>query len=68
MALHPEVQNRGQKEIDAALHGSRLPTFQDHDSLPYIDCIVKELFRWATPTPLGKNKPSISFYAYRILT
>jgi hypothetical protein len=44
MAIHPEVQNRGQKEIDAALHGSRLPTFQDHDLLPYIDCIVKELF------------------------
>ncbi|EKM50710.1 uncharacterized protein PHACADRAFT_200649 [Phanerochaete carnosa HHB-10118-sp] len=51
MILYPEVQKRGQQEVDAVTHGTRLPTFADRPHLPYIDCIMKELMRWAVPTP-----------------
>lgn len=55
MVLHPEVQTRGYKEIDELTHGLRLPTFSDKVNLPYVDCIVKELLRWATPAPYGER-------------
>lgn len=52
MILHPTVQKRGQAEVDAVTQRLRLPTFADRPSLPYVDCIMKELIRWAVPTPL----------------
>ncbi|KAJ3574074.1 hypothetical protein NP233_g2002 [Leucocoprinus birnbaumii] len=53
MIHFPEVQERAQKEIDDLTGGLRLPDFDDQPLLPYIDAIIAELFRWATPTPLG---------------
>ena len=44
MALHPEVQAHGQKEIDAVTSGLRLPTFADRLALPYIECILKKSY------------------------
>ena len=47
MTLHPEVAKRAQEEIDKVLgYGDRLPTLDDRDDLPYIDCIIKELYRY----------------------
>ena len=54
MILFPEVQARGQKEVEVVTHGLRLPTFADRPALPYVDFIMKELIRWAVPTPLGQ--------------
>ena len=28
--------------------GTRLPTFEDRASLPYVDALVAEVFRWHT--------------------
>ncbi|KIJ49274.1 hypothetical protein M422DRAFT_205484 [Sphaerobolus stellatus SS14] len=53
MALFPEVQRKGQQELDAALSGSRLPEFEDRGNLPYILAIVKETLRWHPILPLG---------------
>jgi hypothetical protein len=53
MVLYPEVQVHARKDIDKVTGGSRLPDFDDLDSLPYIDAIIGEIFRWATPLPLG---------------
>jgi hypothetical protein len=37
MALYPDVQKRGQKEIDQHIgHGQRLPLFTDRAQLPFI--------------------------------
>ena len=52
MALHPEVQKRVQKEIDDVVGRDRLHTFQDRESLPYMECVFKESLRWGTPAPL----------------
>ncbi|KAJ1301800.1 hypothetical protein OPQ81_009028 [Rhizoctonia solani] len=52
MAMHPEVQAKAQAELDAVI-GTRLPEMGDQSSLPYVQCIVKEVFRWRMVLPLG---------------
>lgn len=46
MALHPEIVKRAQDEIDAVTNVGRLPTLDDRSQLPFIDCIVKETYRY----------------------
>ncbi|KAI6001506.1 cytochrome P450 [Pisolithus marmoratus] len=46
MTLYPEVQKKAQAEIDAVTRTERLPTLADRESLPYIEALVKEVFRW----------------------
>ncbi|KAF8914434.1 cytochrome P450 [Gymnopilus junonius] len=52
MTLHPEIQKRAQKDIDA-LAPNRLPSHDDYESLPYIRAIIKETLRWGPVAPLG---------------
>ncbi|THV04845.1 cytochrome P450 [Dendrothele bispora CBS 962.96] len=54
MALHPEIQDKAQCQLDQVLN-DRLPIFEDRQQLPYIDCICYELLRWNPVTPLGLN-------------
>ncbi|KAM5546291.1 hypothetical protein V8D89_000417 [Ganoderma adspersum] len=53
MAMYPEAQRKAQAELDAILGAERLPDFSDRPSLPYINALVKELFRWHSGTPIG---------------
>jgi len=53
MALHPRVAKRARAEIDEVIGTDRLPTFEDRESLPYINALVKEVFRWYTVVPTG---------------
>ena len=53
MALHPEIQERAQSQIDAVIGPDRLPGFKDRTSLPYIDAIVKEILRWEPVAPMA---------------
>ncbi|KAE9393527.1 cytochrome P450-like protein, partial [Gymnopus androsaceus JB14] len=53
MALYPDVARKAQAEIDAVVGNDRLPTFADHKLLPYMDALVKEVFRWNVVTPLA---------------
>jgi cytochrome P450 len=53
MVAHPEIQKRAQAELDAVVGRSRMPTFSDASSLPYIQALVKETLRWRAPAPLG---------------
>jgi len=54
MVLHPEAQKKAQKELDSVLKEGHLPTLADKPNLPYIECLIKELFRWRPVTPIGK--------------
>ena len=54
MALYPDVQRRAQEELDRVVGNRRLPEFSDRESLPYINAVVKELFRWHPVLPTGK--------------
>jgi len=53
MALHPGVAKRARTEIDEVIGTDWLPTFEDRESLPYINALVKEVFRWYTVVPAG---------------
>ncbi|KAH7320412.1 cytochrome P450 [Rhizoctonia solani] len=52
MAMHPDIQAKAQAEIDSVI-GTRLPELADQDSLPYVQCIVKEAMRWKITLPLA---------------
>lgn len=55
MVLYPEVQARARAEIDSMLKdGDRLPELSDKDSMPYMNCVIKEVLRWQSIAPLGK--------------
>jgi hypothetical protein len=54
MTLHPEVQKQAQAEIDAVVGTDRLPTLADREYLPFVDALVKEVFRWNPVAPQGK--------------
>ena len=56
MAVHPGIQKKAQQEIDRLLGGERLPIFSDQDDLPYISALIKETYRWHTPSPMGAPK------------
>lgn len=45
MVLYPEVQRRGQKEIDRVVGEGKLPTINDLPNLPYVNAIYSELLR-----------------------
>jgi len=59
MVLHPEVQAKGQEEIDRVIGRDRLPTFDDRQSLPYIEAIYREVLRLNPPLPHGLEHSSI---------
>ncbi|KAH9917072.1 cytochrome P450 [Fomitopsis serialis] len=53
MVLHPEVFVKAQEEIDRVIGNDRLPEPSDRESLPYLECILREVYRWNPPGPLG---------------
>ncbi|KAF4597210.1 hypothetical protein EYR40_007662 [Pleurotus pulmonarius] len=52
MLDNPECQKLAQAEIDRVVGKDRLPTFDDHTSLPYVECLAQELLRWNPIIPL----------------
>ena len=57
MARHPDVQAAAQKELDHLIGDNRAPRVSDQDSLPYLDCIFKELLRFNPVGPLITHSP-----------
>ncbi|KAF4955409.1 hypothetical protein FGADI_4589 [Fusarium gaditjirri] len=53
MLLSPTVQKKAQAEIDRVVGNSRLPSFSDKLTLPYINSIAHEVLRWHTLAPMG---------------
>ena len=53
MTLYPDVAKKAQAEIDAIVGHERLPDFSDRQNLPYVDALVKEVFRWNAVVPTG---------------
>ncbi|KAF9524244.1 cytochrome P450 [Crepidotus variabilis] len=52
MILHPEVQRKGQAEIDAVVGSGRLPSISDQPNLPYVRAILAETLRFMPAVPL----------------
>ncbi|TCD67847.1 hypothetical protein EIP91_011909 [Steccherinum ochraceum] len=53
MGLYPEVQRKAQVELDRVVGPSRLPDFNDLESLTYVKAVVLETLRWMPAVPLG---------------
>ncbi|KDQ62053.1 hypothetical protein JAAARDRAFT_122537 [Jaapia argillacea MUCL 33604] len=53
MTLFPDIQKKAQDELDAVVGTDRLPVFGDREHLPYVEALVKEVFRWHPVAPLG---------------
>jgi len=51
MQDHLSVQRLAQQEIDSIVGRSRLPSFEDRASLPYVNALCKELIRFNVPLP-----------------
>jgi cytochrome P450 len=52
MVRNPDVYRKAQAEIDLVVGRDRLPELSDRDSLPYIEAITVEIFRWHPPVPI----------------
>jgi cytochrome P450 len=64
MTLHPEIQRKAQKEIDRVVGSERLPTFDDRAELPFLECILREIYRWSTPSNIGVTHRSMQDDVY----
>ncbi|THH30750.1 hypothetical protein EUX98_g3442 [Antrodiella citrinella] len=53
MDLFPEVQKRGQAELDRVVGSLRLPVYEDLAEMPYIRAIMMETMRWMPVTAFG---------------
>ncbi|KAG9218210.1 hypothetical protein CCMSSC00406_0005891 [Pleurotus cornucopiae] len=65
MLLYPEVQRKAQEELDRVVGLGNIPTFEDRESLPYIDAIFRELLRWRPPAAIGVPHSSTKDDIYR---
>ncbi|KZT03202.1 cytochrome P450 [Laetiporus sulphureus 93-53] len=46
MVLYPDVYRKAQIEMDAVVGRSRLPNLDDRLVLPYLECVLKEVYRY----------------------
>ena len=53
MTLHPEIFSEAQAEIDTVVGRDRLPELSDREKLPFLECVLKEVYRWNPPAPIA---------------
>ncbi|KAI0669080.1 cytochrome P450 [Trametes maxima] len=53
MTLNPRVVRKAQEELDRVVGNDRLPELSDRESLPYLDALLEEVYRWNPPLPLA---------------
>lgn len=64
MTLNPEIQRKAQEEIDRVVGCDRLPNSQDRPSLPYVEAIIKEAFRYHPIVPIDVPHTMASDYEF----
>lgn len=55
MVVHPSVQTKAHEELDRVIGTDRLPEFEDRERLPYLECVVQEVYRWHNAVPSGTS-------------
>ncbi|EMD33312.1 hypothetical protein CERSUDRAFT_142250 [Gelatoporia subvermispora B] len=69
MSLHPDVQHRAHEELDRVVGTTRVPDIDDRSHLPYIEALLREVYRWnpVAPTALPHRLIEDDVYeGYRI--
>jgi cytochrome P450 len=64
MAMCPDVQKKAQQEIDRIIGSDRLVTYDDRDSLPYVEAVYREVLRWRPVAPLGVARSTLEEDVY----
>ena len=64
MVLFPEIQGEAQVEFDAIVGSERSPSFNDRNSLPYINAVQKEVLRWHAVASLWTVSMSSDAFEY----
>ena len=59
MAITSSAQRKAQEELDVVVGPTRLPTFDDLSSLPYLQAVLLEVMRWSPTVPLGIQHRSL---------
>ncbi|KAJ7284427.1 cytochrome P450 [Mycena rebaudengoi] len=57
MCRNPDIQRTAQREIDSLLGEDNTPRMEDVSMLPFVECIMKEIFRFSPPAPLLIHSP-----------
>lgn len=52
MSAFPDVQRKAQREIDSIVGNDRLVSYDDQDSLPYLQALCREVLRFRPVLPL----------------
>lgn len=47
MTIHQDVYAKAQQMVDEVVGNTRLPELRDRESLPYVDAVLKEVYRLA---------------------
>ncbi|KAF9807685.1 hypothetical protein IEO21_08122 [Rhodonia placenta] len=53
MSLYPDIQKQAQDELNRVIEPGRMPDFDDRANLPYLDAVLKEVYRWNPVLPLS---------------
>ncbi|KAL1938290.1 hypothetical protein VTO73DRAFT_11741 [Trametes versicolor] len=53
MTRNTDVLKKAQEEVDRVVGNERLPDFNDRESLPYINALLEEVYRWNPPLPMA---------------
>ncbi|KAH9834664.1 cytochrome P450 monooxygenase [Rhodofomes roseus] len=53
MVQYPDVFRKAQEEMIRVVGDSRLPDFDGRASLPYLECVLMEVYRWCPIGPLS---------------
>lgn len=53
MVRYPHTFKKAREEMDRVVGTERLPDFGDRELLPYLELVIREVYRWHVPTPLG---------------
>lgn len=65
MLLHPKVQKKAQKELDDVIGRDRLPELGDRDSLPYLECVMRETLRYVPYHQISCSMTNYQSYVRR---
>ena len=60
--FHPEVQQKIHEELDRVVGDDRLPTYDDRESLRYLQAAYKESARWRPTAPVSTYLLFIQFH------
>ncbi|TFY51209.1 hypothetical protein EVJ58_g10686, partial [Rhodofomes roseus] len=64
MTQYPEIFEKAQQELISVVGENRLPDLGDRASLPYLECVIREVYRWcpALPTALPHQSADDDIY------